>query len=246
MGRVIAVLSGKGGTGKTSICACLATALAQMDKQVLCIDMDVGLRNLDIALGLAEEPVLPFTEVSEGPAGFSHAFQHIIYPTLHFFTAPVRRPYEEIDQEAFEHMIRNAREVYDYVLLDAPAGVGIGFQLAARCANTEILVTGPEPSAIRDGALCGDLLDRMGKQDVKLIVNRVSRRLYKTIGRTVDDVIDSVGFRLLGMVPDDPNVTRAAVKGDPLLMYNSRAAQAIDRIAHRLDGDCVPLARFLR
>lgn len=132
MGNVIAVLSGKGGTGKTTVCAGLATGLAAQGRRVLCIDLDVGLRNLDIALGLAQVPALSFPDVSEGGEPIQSAARHPAYETLFFLTAPVGRSPEELDQEAFDRMMAEVRRTFDVCLLDAPAGVGAGFQMAAR------------------------------------------------------------------------------------------------------------------
>lgn len=245
MGRVIAVLSGKGGTGKTSVCAALALALAQSGKRVLCIDLDVGLRNLDIALGISDVPALPFTEVMNGSASLSAAAVHPDCPNLHFFTAPVGLTPEELDEKAFTALVLSARERFDYIFLDAPAGVGAGFHMAARAASTQLLVTGPEPASLRDGTRSGELLELMGKSDVRLVVNRVDARLYRDMGITVDDVMDMVGYPLLGLVPEDRSVTLAAVQGKNLLQYTYKgAAAALGRIARRLDGQRVPLKKL--
>ena len=131
MGELFAVLSGKGGTGKTSVCAGIATALAEEGKRVLCIDCDVGLRNLDISLGLADSAALSFLDVSEGGYPLEQAAKHPVYPTLSFLTAPMNRPAEQIDQSAFSAMLRKARQEFDYIFLDAPAGVDAGFRLTA-------------------------------------------------------------------------------------------------------------------
>ncbi len=243
MGNVIAVLSGKGGTGKTTVCAGLATGLAAQGRRVLCIDLDVGLRNLDIALGLAQVPALSFPDVSEGGEPIQSAARHPAYETLFFLTAPVGRNPEELDQEAFDRMMAEVRRTFDVCLLDAPAGVGSGFQMAARAASLELLVTGPDPGALRDGARTGEILELMGKRDVRLVVNRVNPKLYRSMGLTVDDVMDLVGYPLLGLVPEDRNVTLAAVHDRPLLQYARRspAADAFRRMSKRLQGLPVPL-----
>ncbi len=243
MGNVIAVLSGKGGTGKTTVCAGLATGLAAQGRRVLCIDLDVGLRNLDIALGLAQVPALSFPDVSEGGEPIQSAARHPAYETLFFLTAPVGRNPEELDQEAFDRMMAEVRRTFDVCLLDAPAGVGAGFQMAAQAASSELLVTGPDPGALRDGARTGEILELMGKRDVRLVVNRVNPKLYRSMGLTVDDVMDLVGYPLLGLVPEDRNVTLAAVHDRPLLQYARRspAADAFRRMSKRLLGLPVPL-----
>lgn len=245
MGEVIAVLSGKGGTGKTSLCAALGTSLAAAGHRVLCVDTDVGLRNLDISLGLAEVPALAFTDVSQAGAPLTQAARHPQFPTLFFLTAPVGRSQAEIDREAFLHMTNQARADFDFCLLDAPAGVGALFAMAAQAASRIILVTGPDPAALRDAARTGELLELMGKREVRLAVNRVSPELYDRMRLTVDDVMDWVGLPLLGVVPEDRNVTLAAARGKPLILYSRRgAAAACRRMARRLLGLRAPLQKI--
>ena len=243
MGELIAVLSGKGGTGKTSVCAGIATALASSGKQILCIDCDVGLRNLDISLGMSENFALSFLDICEGDSPLNHAATHPIYPSLHFLTAPLNRSPESIDPELFGQMLTKARAEYDYIFLDAPAGIDAGFRLATTYADRCILVTGPSPAAIRDASRTGEMLELMGKENIRLVVNRISKRLFTGMSLTVDDVMDNTGFPLLGIIPEDPNVTLAAAFSQPLLQYRPRsgAAQACHRIAHRIQGLPVPI-----
>ena len=242
MGELLAVLSGKGGTGKTSVCAGVGVALAQSGRRVLCVDCDVGLRNLDLALGLGDAAALSFQEVSSGGYSLSDALCHSIYPNLYFLTAPVNCAAGDVDAEDFRRLLREARAAFDYVLLDAPAGIEAGFSLAAEPADRIILVTGPDPAAIRDAARAGEVLELMGKKDVRLIVNRITRRLASALNLTVDDIMDRTGLPLLGLVPEDPNVILAAAYGQPLLGVTKRgAAAACRRIAKRIQGQSVPV-----
>ena len=243
MGALFAVLSGKGGTGKTSVCAGIAAALAEEGNRILCIDCDVGLRNLDISLGVTDTDALSFLDVSEGGYSLDHASRHPLYPTLFFLTAPMNRSAESIDQNAFCSMLRRARQEFDYIFLDAPAGVDAGFRLVAAAADRFLLVTGSGPAAVRDAARVGDLLELMGKRDVRLIVNRVDRDLLSTVRMTIDDVMDSAGLPLTGIVPEEPCVTLAAAFGQPLLKYAKRcpAAKAYRRIARRIQGFHEPI-----
>lgn len=237
MGQLIAILSGKGGTGKTSVCAGISTALAAEGLRILCIDCDVGLRNLDIPLGLSDTASLSFLEICQGSHDLSQLLPHPEFPSLYFLTAPMNRSAEEIDPEPFFAMLRIAREKFDYVFLDAPAGVDAGFRLAAQKADRILLVTGPDPAAVRDAGRTGQLLELMGKDNVRLVVNRVAPKLVSTMERTVDDVMDDAGLPLIGVVPEDPNVTLAAAFGKPLLKYTKKgAAAACKRIACRLYG----------
>ena len=245
MGELIAVLSGKGGTGKTSICAAVSTALARMGHKVLAIDCDMGLQNLDISLGLSDSGALSFLDVCEGGYSLSQAAKHDRFETLSFLTAPLNRTAESVDTESFRDMVRTAKREFDYIFLDAPAGIDAGFELAAKFADRCLIVTGADPAAIRDAARAAQRLELMGKQDVQLIVNRVSRKLFSTMSVTVDDVMDTAGLPLIGVVPEDPNVTLAAAFGAPLLTHTNRgAAKACEAIAKRVEGRRVPLTIF--
>ena len=243
MGELIAVLSGKGGTGKTSVCAGVAAALAAEGKRVLCIDCDVGLRNLDIPLGLTDSGALSFLDICEGGYSLDQSAVHPTYPTLSFLTAPMTRPVEEIDPEPFGELLRLARHRFQYVFLDAPAGVDAGFRLAARFADRIILVTGADPAAMRDASRAGDLLEAMGKTNIRLVVNRVNKKMIGAMMLTIDDVMDSTGLPLLGIVPEDHNVVLSAVFGQLLAEYNKKspAVASFRRIAKRIQGLPAPI-----
>ena len=238
MGEVLAVLSRKGGTGKTSVCAGLATALAAEGLQVLCIDCDVGLRNLDISLGMSDSSALSFWEVFHGGYPLSAAARHPLYPTLCFQTAPMNCSIGSIDPEVFRKALSDARRQFDYIFLDAPAGVDAGFHLVCVCADRFLLVTGAGPAAVRDAARVGELLELSGKTDARLIVNRVDKSMMGAVRMTIDDIMDTAGLPLTGIVLEDPHVTLAAAFSLPLLQYSSRcdAAKACRRIAKRLQG----------
>lgn len=246
LGELIAVLSGKGGTGKTSLCAGVATALAQMGHQVLCIDCDVGLRNLDISLGIDHIPALSFTEVSQGGYGLDLAAKHPVFPNLSFLTAPVGMSADQVDALAFGNMLNQARRRFNYVFLDAPAGIEAGFQLAARFSDRVMLVTGADPAAMRDAQRAGEVLELMGKRNVRIVVNRLNPKMFAAMNLTVDDVMDNAGLPLLGVVPEDSNVVLSAAFRQPLLGVTTKgAAAACRRIAKRLTGRSVPLVKKL-
>jgi len=243
LGELFAVLSGKGGTGKTSVCAGIATALAEQNLKVLCIDCDVGLRNLDISLGLSDSGALSFLDISEGGYPLELAAKHPVYPTLSFLTAPMNKAAEKIDADSFSAMLRQARREFDYIFLDAPAGVDAGFRLVSSVADRFLVVTGSGPAAVRDATRVGDLLELMGKKNIRLIVNRVDKSLLNTVRITIDDVMDTAGLPLAGIVPEDANVTLAAAFGCSLLRYAPRcpAAKACRRIAQRIQGFRQPI-----
>ena len=242
MGELIAVLSGKGGTGKTSVCAGIATALALQGEQVLCIDCDVGLRNLDIALGMAEVGALSFLDITQGGYSLDMAAAHPVYPRLRFLTAPVGCAADSIPSDTFLKLLEEARTKFTYVFLDAPAGIEAGFHLASQYADRIILVTGADPAAIRDASRAGEVLELMGKTNVRLIVNRINKKIAAALGMTVDDIMDQSGLPLLGVVPEDMNMTLAAAFSRPLLEQTHKgAAAACCRIARRIQGYPTPI-----
>jgi len=243
VGSVVAVLSGKGGTGKTTVCAGISVALAQAGARVLCIDCDVGLRNLDIPLGMSDSGALSFQDVSEGGYDLNQAACHPRYESLFFLTAPMNRRTTQIDTASFCRMIAAARERFDFIFLDAPAGVEEGFRLVSLAADRFIVVTGSGPAAIRDAARVGQLLELAGKADVRMLVNRVDRTMLSILRLTVDDLMDSAGLPLLGVVLEDPDVALAAASGMTLADFNRRAsaAAAFRRIAKRIQGYPEPI-----
>ena len=235
MGELIAIVSGKGGTGKTSLCAGIGQALAEEGLRTLCIDCDVGMRNLDIALGLSHLGALSFQEVPE--YGLEKAAQHPQFPSLRFLTAPMNCSVGAVDTAGFGKLLEQARSQFDYVLLDAPAGIEAGFHLAASHADRVVVVTGSDPASVRDAGCTGQLLQAMDKHNVRIIVNRIHPKMIRTMGLTVDDIMDRTGLPLLGIVPEDPEVVLAAAFEQPLLKYtNKGAAAACRRIAKRIQG----------
>ena len=159
MAQVLAVISGKGGTGKTSLCAGVASCLAMEGQRVLCVDLDVGLRNLDIALGMSDMAVLPFTSVMRGEYSLQQVSQHPTIENLALLTAPVTEDSETIDTETFGKLLAEARGSYDWILLDAPAGVGSLFRMAIRfprfCRNSCIRDDGDARHHHTDGTAAG-------------------------------------------------------------------------------------------
>jgi len=241
LGELIAIVSGKGGTGKTSLCAGIAQALAESGESVLCIDCDVGMRNLDIALGLSQMGALSFQEALE--YGLDRAAQHPDFPQLHFLTAPMNCTADSVDEDDFAELLEQARSQYDYTLLDAPAGIEAGFRLAASRADRIVMVTGSDPASVRDVGRAGQLLRLMGKTNIRIIVNRVNPKTVRAMRLTVDDIMDRTGLPLLGIVPEDPEVVLSAAFETPLLKHTKKgAAAACRRIAQRIQGRRVPVS----
>ncbi len=244
-GEVLSVISGKGGTGKTSVCAAAACCLAQLGRRVLCIDTDVGLRNLDISLGMSAEPVLPFTAVMRGEYTLQNACRHPQIDGLYLLTAPVTESAESLDEGAFGALIAKAAESFDWVLLDAPAGIGTGFRLATHFATQAMVVSGGDPASLRDAARTTDVLLHDRRIEARLVVNRVNVKIFARMQATIDDVMDGVGLPLLGIVPEDSAVTLAAAASQPLVLYSARgASRACRNIARRLCDIKTPLLRL--
>ncbi len=241
MGQVVAFVSGKGGTGKTTLCAAVAGSLAKRGASVLCIDLDVGLRNLDISLGMRDEASVSFLDVIGHCCTVEDAPVHPLLPSLRLLTAPVAEP-DSVSEEAFFGLLSQAKERFDWILLDAPAGIGSLFRLAVRRADRTVVVTQADPASMRDAERAGALATELGPQWARVVVNRVSSRLYSRLRTNVDDIMDTVGLPLLGLVPEHSDVTLAAAWGVPLCNAEScPAAKACANIARRLEGQRVPL-----
>ena len=247
MGKVIVVASGKGGTGKTTAVGVLSSCLASKGYKTLCIDCDVGMRNLDMILGLSEQTAADFGDVLWGGRDLSEACcSHPKIPNLYFLSAPPTAAPEDIDPEAFRDMIRQIRDTYDYCLIDAPAGVGSGFRLAAQDADMGIIVATEDLPSLRDGQRAAQLLREAGLADLRLIVNRVRLRHLRKLKTTVDDAIDSVCVQLIGVVYEDPAVMLAGNQEIPLLRYEKGRRRALGqfmKIAGRIAGEEIPIAK---
>ena len=241
MGTAVVVTSGKGGTGKTSLTGGVSSCLAALGRRVLCIDMDIGLRNLDISLGLTDRALMDFTDVLEGRCSLKRAaVPHPVIKNLYLLTAPLTLS-PGISEERMKAFLRTAREQYDYILMDSPAGMGEGFRLAACGADRGIVVSTTDTSALRDAQRVVSLLSRQ-LPSIHLVVNRVQPKLLRRLHTTIDDAMDAAGLPLLGVVPEDEQVMLSANQGKPIILASRKgAAVAYLNIARRLMGERVPL-----
>ena len=232
------MVSGKGGTGKTSFVANVGMALAQLGHPTLCLDCDVGLRNLDIAMAMTDSAVMDFTDVMAGRCTLEEAAaRHPRQKNLYLLTAPARTGAAEIDREAFGALFPEIRERFHYCLVDAPAGLGAGFRLALAGADRAVVVTTTDASSLRDAQRTVMELEDLERGKVHLVVNRCKKKLLKSLHQTIDDAIDTAGLPLLGVVPEDETMPLFAGRGTPLLLTtNDYAAQAYRNIARRIDG----------
>ena len=243
MGTVITVTSGKGGTGKTSITGAVAASLSLMDRTVLCIDMDIGLRNLDISLGLNDRALMDFSDVALGRCPLARAVvPHPTLKRLSLLTSPMSLP-ASLTPEKIRALLDTARGMYDYILIDSPAGLGAGFRLAVCGADRAIVIATNDASSLRDAQRTVSELDHM--RQVHLVMNRIQTKLLRRLRATIDDAMDAAGLPLIGVVPEDPYVILCANLGQPLTDRGKRgAALACWNIARRLEGHRVPIMRI--
>ena len=245
-GQCIAVVSGKGGTGKTSLTAGVGAALAQSGRRVLCVDCDIGLRNLDLALGLTDRALMDFSDVAMERCSLKSAVvAHPKIPNLFLLTAPVRMRGPAVTAVDFRRMLEEIRKTFDYCLLDAPAGLGEGFRLAVCGADRCVVVTTQDLSSLRDAQHTVMELRRFGTGSLHLVVNRVRKKLLRSMHATIDDAMDRAGLPLIGVVPEDDALPLALNRGTALLLASGGpAACAYRNIAIRLQGGRAPLLRI--
>lgn len=246
MGQTIAVVSGKGGTGKTSLTANVGMALARLGYSTLCLDCDIGLRNLDLALAMTDRAVMDFTDVISGFCTLEDAVvAHPQQKDLYLLTAPARTSIPELGAAAMAALFTAIREKFDFCLVDAPAGLGEGFRLAVENADRAIVVTTTDAISLRDAQRTVMELSHLPRGKVHLVVNRCRKKLMKSLHQTIDDAIDTAGLPLLGVVPEDETIALYAGRGIPLMLSeNEYAAQAYRNIAHRIVGKRAPLMRI--
>lgn len=237
MGQVIAVVSGKGGTGKTSFTALVGSALAEMGHRTLCLDCDVGLRNLDLALGMSDSALMDFTDVILSRATLEQAaVRHPRCDRLYLLTAPVGL-HEDICTSEMKRLLDEVRSRFDYCLIDSGAGLGDAFRLATCAADRAVVVATTDPTSLRD----------YPNGRLHLVVNRVRRKLLKALSSNIDDAIDAAGLPLLGVIPEDEGIPIALGRNALTVFSRESSAEiACRNIARRLTGERVPLMKLPR
>lgn len=247
-GICIGFVSGKGGTGKTSLVAGIAAALAEAGKRTLCVDCDTGFRGLDLAMGLTEQSLMDFADVAAGRCTLEEAVtEHPARRGLFLLNAPARGG-EPVTRTEMKTLAAHIRNHFDFCLMDAPPGMGDGFGLVTGASNRILLVAEMNPLSVRDAQRVVMELEAFPSGDVRLIVNRVRLAPFRRPEATIDDIMDSVGLPLAGLVPEDDAVSRALCRGTPvtLLKPDGAAARACRNIARRISGERVPLPRVYR
>ncbi len=214
-----------------------------MGQRVLCIDMDIGLRNLDISLGLSDRALMDFSDVALGRCPLARAaVSHPELPNLSLLTAPMSLP-AGLTPDKVRALLDTARTLYDYILIDSPAGLGPGFRLAACGADRALVVATNDASSLRDAQRTVAELERV--RQVHLVMNRIQPKLLRKLRTTIDDAMNAAGLPLIGVVPEDPQVILCANQGIPLTSRGHRgAALACWNIAQRLEGRQVPVMRI--
>jgi septum site-determining protein MinD len=246
-GKVVTVTSGKGGVGKTTTTANLGVALARLGKKVVLIDADIGLRNLDVIMGLENRIIFDLVDVIEGRARPRQAMvKHKQFPELYLIPAAQSRDKTAVSPADMIRLSDELRRDVDYILIDCPAGIERGFRNAIAPADEVLIVTNPEVSAVRDADRVIGLIEAENKGPAQLILNRVKIEMVKRGDMlSADDVTDILAIRIIGIVPEDDGVIPASNNGTPItLNANSRAGQAFNNIARRLTGEDVPFMRL--
>jgi septum site-determining protein MinD len=241
--QVITITSGKGGVGKTTATANLAVALAAEGSKVVCIDGDIGLRNLDVILGLENRIVYDIVDVIEGRCRLKQAMiRDKKLTNLYLIPAAQTRDKNAVSPSDMNRLIKDLRPDFDFVLIDSPAGIERGFRNAIAAADRVLVVTNPEVSAVRDADRVIGILEAEDKGPGALIINRLNPVLVKKNDMlSADDVLDLLAIELIGIVPEDENVIIGSNRGAPVASDpKSKAGQAFRNIAKRLKGETVP------
>ena len=243
MSEVIVITSGKGGVGKTTSTANIGTGLAKLGKSVVMIDTDIGLRNLDVVMGLENRIVYNLVDVVEGNCRMKQALiKDKRYSNLCLLPSAQTRDKTAVNPEQMVKLIDELRPEFDYILLDCPAGIEQGFKNAIAAADRALIVTTPEVSAIRDADRIIGLLEANDIHRINLIVNRLRMDMVKRGDMmSIEDVIDILAIDLIGAVPDDEHIVIATNQGEPLAGDSSLAGTAYMNICKRILGEEVPL-----
>jgi len=242
MGEVLVVTSGKGGVGKTTTTANVGTGLAKLDKKVVLIDTDIGLRNLDVVMGLENRIVYNLVDVIEGNCRIKQALiKDKRYPNLYLLPSAQTRDKSAVNPEQMKKLCEELKTEFDYIIMDCPAGIEQGFQNAIAGADRALVVTTPEVSAVRDADRIIGLLEANEMKQTQLIVNRLRMDLVNRGDMmTSDDVVEILAVDLIGVVPDDENIVISTNKGEPLVGTDCLSGKAYMNICNRIIGEEVP------
>ncbi|WP_261133078.1 septum site-determining protein MinD [Bacillus sp. Marseille-Q3570] len=244
MGEAIVITSGKGGVGKTTTTANIGTSLALLGKKVCLIDTDIGLRNLDVIMGLENRIIYDLVDVAHNRCKLHQALiKDKRFECLYLLPAAQTKDKSAVKPEQMKAMVTELKQDYDYVIIDCPAGIEQGFKNAIAGADKSIVVTNPETSSVRDADRIIGLLEQEEIEAPKLIVNRLKPHMMESgDSLDVDEIVSILAVELLGIVTDDELVIRASNRGEPIALNpDTKASQAYRNIARRILGESVPL-----
>ena len=242
MDNVIVVASGKGGTGKSTVCICLSVALVKQGKKVLLIDCDCGMRGLDIMLDIEQDILFDASDAVCGNCSFGEA----IYKSRHnknlFLMAAPFDAENELSPSVFKQLVDSVKNNFDYVIIDSPAGISSGFVTAAAPADRALIVTNAEPTGVRGGLKVRKKLEALGVKNLRLVINRFDKKMFKKLGfyKDLDAVIDAAQTQLIALVPFSVDISVIMQRGAAGL-EKSPALEVFDRLVNRLEGKRVPL-----
>ena len=241
--KVLTITSGKGGVGKTTATANLAVAMADLGKKVVCIDSDIGLRNLDVILGLENRIVYDLVDVVEGRCNLRQAMIHDKrMQEMYLIPAAQTRDKSAVSPKDMIRICEELKPEFDWVLIDSPAGIERGFKNAIAAADQIVVITNPDVAAVRDADRIIGLIDAEGKGPAQLVINRLNPGMVKKGDMLdADDILDLLAIKLIGVVPEDEHVTISTNRGQPVVLdQKSKAGQAFRNIARRLQGEDIP------
>ncbi len=244
MSKVISVISGKGGVGKTTVTANVGVALSIIGHKTVIIDTDLGLRNLDLALGLENNVIYDMVDLLEGECRLREAIiKDERYGTLGFIPTSQFKVDGKINFDKFEKIVSELKKQYEYILIDSPAGIGEGFETAARLSDIALIVVNPEPFSLRDADRVAGLLEELGVKDMRLIVNRIRPDMVgRGIMLNIDALIEALGIRLIGVIYEDSKVIERAICGTPIVLdEKSSTGKEFINIAKRIYGENIPI-----
>lgn len=247
MGEAIVITSGKGGVGKTTTTANIGTALAAMDKKVVVIDGDTGLRNLDVLMGLENRVVFTLLDVIEGRCRLKQALiKDKRFNNLFLLPTAQTRDKNDVDINEMLKIVNELKLEFDYVIIDCPAGIEQGFENAVVGADWAIIVVNPEITSVRDADRVIGKLDAKGLERHELVVNRINFEMTKNGDMlNIEDIKDCLAIKVIGVVPDDRKVTVSTNRGEPIVLDTTAlAGQAFKNIAKRIVGEEVPFIDF--
>ena len=244
MGEVIVVTSGKGGVGKTTTSANLGTGLAAAGHKIVLVDTDIGLRNLDVVMGLENRIVYDIVDVTSRNCKLKQALiKDKRFENLYLLPAAQTKDKTAVSPDQMKELAAELKAEFDYAVIDCPAGIEQGFRNAIAGADQAVVVTTPEVSAVRDADRIIGLLEAAELYNPKLIINRIRPQMVKRGDMMdIDDILDILAIKLLGVVPEDESIVVSTNKGEPAVMdHSSRAGEAYRRITRRIKGEEVPL-----